>query len=914
MTNDLSRTTKTEHGVTPTQFELAVAQVYRDLGAQVVHNKNVGGLQVDVFAVQRTPDGSTIRTAIECKAYVGNVGVSTVVDICKRIGNLRTHGLIEKGIVVAAEGFTQDARTHCELNLVECFTLDQLHRKVADFSIYLNDLIRGDHAPPGYEQLIKKGAIISLGAHGESGEPISSLVDHIESWLIAPGAFVTVLGEYGSGKTTTSWHIAQKLASDHIRGVSERIPILIELKGFNNNFNLRTFLADLMVHQKGIKLRSYSLFEKLNREGKFIIIFDGFDEMTTYPDPALVFRNLDEILSLTHNKAKVILTCRSSFFRDRADIERLKAGTDLQSLLHRKKGYQVLFVDGFTEEQVQQYLSCHYGKEWVDYYNELSQRPRLRTLAERPILLHMIVETVSNVKSFSAINEVRLYEEYTNIWLKRDDWRCNLTPDQRQDISEVLAFELLKNQGSIHHKDLKIRIASYFEGSISERILDQYAHEVRTCTFLKNDMQGLYRFVNLSFAEFLAAKYLLRNLIKGETSFLAEALTHETLHFLSGLIKNEKHLYLKYIWDLMRTASETGDREHLNQRIRAVSAFVLLNCRENLSNANLSEITLPDGADFGHAQLSKTKGIRLKGREIRFDGVDLTGADFTASELRNCSFRKAALNDAIFIKSDLSGSDFGSADMRGTNFSEAVLKDIVLTPSDFANYLKKRSMARLVEEQVRFGAIKQLGEYVQRIQQGIREMDRKERRAAKGKRGQGLLRLQGLVLKGDPEEPDVYISHISSFKEQLTKGMIVLKNQFERSLREIENEHQIKLKKHVASISQLHYGERPRKMTHPTDVEKTNLEAQLSIKRDQKIRNLRGKYKTDRQTFDHVLKQLKAIVDEVHRFSSIENNRKSGRISTAKVQGAIFSLSSGLTQHQLDWLSENRAVLKVDNK
>ncbi|MCA1619208.1 MAG: pentapeptide repeat-containing protein [Acidobacteria bacterium] len=893
----------------PTEFERTVAQVYGELGAQVEHNKNVGGLQIDVFVIQHTPDGSTIRTAIECKAYKEPIGVSIVVEACSRIINLRAAGLIEKGVIVAYSGFTQDARTHCQANLVECFTLLDIQRKIADFSAYLSDLAVGENASFGYRELLTRGTFIPLAAQTEKGEPISSIVDYLENWLDEPGQFLTILGEYGSGKSTTSWHIAQKLASQYLRTKSTRIPILIDLKGFNNNFNLRTFLTDLMLNDKGIKIRSFSLFEKLNKEGKFVIIFDGFDEMTTYPDPAIVFRNLDEILSLAKNKAKVILTCRSSFFKDRTDIERLQTGTDLHSLLHKHKGYQVLFLNGFSEEQVQHYLSRRYGDEWVDYFRELDQRPRLRTLAERPILLHMIVETISNFKSFAAINEVRLYEEYTNIWIKRDDWRCNLTPEQRGDISKVLAFELLRNQvGSIHHKELKGRIATYFEGAITPRTLDQYAHEVRTCTFLKNDMQGFYRFVNLSFAEFLAAKYLLDQIVQGNISLLGESLTHETLYFLSGLINNEKDLYLKYIWDIMRVVSAPETIDHqLNKKIRAVSAYLLLQCKELLSDANLSDVSFPDGANLSGAQIRRTNCLRIKGKSLCLDKVNLSESDFSNCELVGCSFSKAILSGATFIKAELTGADLSSADLRGTDFREAMLRDVVLTPSDVVKALRRDALRRIHKEQSRIRAIKYLGDYIGRIQKASRDSRKQQRNRnvqRSGKRRQGLIYLVNKVLDYDIEDDqDTYLLYVSSFREELTNGFEILKANYEKKLREIENEFDIKMKKAKdleINSEQSKLGEEPAAVT------------QLRLKTEQKKRDVRSNIKADREKQEYILRQLKAVVNEIQKYKLIETERKTGKIRAPKVDGALFISSSGLTQHQIDWLDQNHAITRYE--
>jgi len=314
-------------------------------------------------------------------------------------------------------------------------------RRIADFTEYLSELVDGHGLPPSYAETARKNSFVSLGAQDEDGPRVDSIVDYIDDWKDGDGQLLTILGEYGSGKTTTCFHVAQKYAATALLNpTGARIPILIELKHFSQSFSLRTFLADFFSHQKGINMRSYSTFERLNRQGRFVLLLDGFDEMTNYADPATVHKYLDDILSLQQGKAKVLLTCRTSFFKDKTDLEHLRTASDLHTLLHKHKGYRVLYLSSLSDSQVQFYLSCYYGERWTQFFRELQPRSELRSIANRPILLHMIVSTVHSAESLSLVNTTELYERYTDIWIKRDNWRCHLTPSQRNEISKVLAW------------------------------------------------------------------------------------------------------------------------------------------------------------------------------------------------------------------------------------------------------------------------------------------------------------------------------------------------------------------------------------------------------------------------------------------------------------------------------------------
>jgi len=51
------------------EFERSVAAAYRTLGAQVKHDVSIAGNQLDLLVLERTPSGSGVRIAVECKVY-----------------------------------------------------------------------------------------------------------------------------------------------------------------------------------------------------------------------------------------------------------------------------------------------------------------------------------------------------------------------------------------------------------------------------------------------------------------------------------------------------------------------------------------------------------------------------------------------------------------------------------------------------------------------------------------------------------------------------------------------------------------------------------------------------------------------------------------------------------------------------
>ena len=659
------------------EFELEVARIYRELGAQVEHNKNIDGLQIDVFAVQNTPDGSVIKTGIECKNYSKSLGVNTVVKICERLGSLYLSGSIDKGVIVSKSGFTQDARTLCQSRRMECFSIEELYRRVADFTNYLQEIKKRFQE----RDIVKNRNYIALSAKTEFDEELGSVTQYINKWLSGSGQLLTMLGEYGAGKTTTSWYLANQMAKNYLDSETGRIPIIIELRDFGKNFNLRGYLTDFLINQYDTNLRTYSAFEKLNNEGKFLIIFDAFDEMTNLADRSLILRNLDEILQLAQHKAKILITCRTSFIRDRTDLERMQVGRQLDEMLHKHKTFNVIFLNDFSEEQVQEYLYNYYGEDWINFYKSLEKNNKLMLLADRPILLSMITSTISNNKSLSNMKISNLFEKYTNTWIERDDWRCKLSSDQRLEISELLAYELIiQARKKIHHKELESIIPKCIR-KVNQELLDQYAQEVRTCAFLHNDLQGFYSFTHKSFAEFLTAKYIASQIEIGNINILTKNIPIDVVDLLIEIIQEAPEKYIDYIRDSLVTKPEDITAYDWNY-IRAISISIIINIGNNLVDVDISNVQFPDKSRFVDIDFTLCNMSEIRGNKIDFEKSDFSGVNLNHAALSESNFRDAKLINTNFQGADLRGSNFWGADLSGSNFMGANLENSLLISED----------------------------------------------------------------------------------------------------------------------------------------------------------------------------------------------------------------------------------------
>jgi len=113
------------------EFEREVAAIYRTLGANVQLEVALAGTRIDILVEETTPSGSTIRSAVECKAFSRPVGVDVVRQVASITMLLGQRSQIDRGVIVALSGFTASARAMANEIGIELLELADLQQRVA---------------------------------------------------------------------------------------------------------------------------------------------------------------------------------------------------------------------------------------------------------------------------------------------------------------------------------------------------------------------------------------------------------------------------------------------------------------------------------------------------------------------------------------------------------------------------------------------------------------------------------------------------------------------------------------------------------------------------------------------------------------------------------------------------------------
>ncbi len=485
-----------------------------------------------------TPKGAFARpVAIVCKE-----GTVERDDVEATMGDAKARDL-GGGVLVTHTRVSPAARELAAETegAVRAFTLDEFYRELIDFEPYVRALVAD------YEDDELGTYYVDLGCRSRDGSIYKPMDDYVDAWLDDPSRnHISVLGDYGTGKTSFCRQYAAKLGRRWLADPDRhRIPILISLRDYAKAMNLEQLITDFLVNRYGIQA-GYEAFRRFNADGRVVLMFDGFDEMAQKVDYRTTEDNFEELAQAVEAHSKVILTCRTAYFRTSREARELLWGetSEVPSDLPKRAvidptaqpNFEMVDLLPFDEGDIQSILRARFPDEWKQLWKQIENTYNLAELAQRPVLLDMIARSLPQLRPGQAINAAQLYEIYTNLWLARDEekGRTLITRDDKRLFMQQLALEMLRRQElSIHYSQLPERVRAVFRLEKAAEI-DYFEHDIRTCSFLNRDREGNYRFVHRSFQEFFVAQWLAPKLLDGSAPEMR--INEEIRGFVHGLL------------------------------------------------------------------------------------------------------------------------------------------------------------------------------------------------------------------------------------------------------------------------------------------------------------------------------------------------------------------------------------------
>ncbi len=451
----------------------------------------------------------------------GEAGLRDVMALRQSVETQQT----DEGWLVTARRISRAARDEVEKpenRHLDCYTFDELVDLDADFSGYIEWL----------EAEIRQRGVatqyVPLACTKEELDPVTkqritvSRYDERDGWIDgycdrwlddSAKEHISVLGEFGTGKTWFAFHYAwvalQRYQAAKDRGTQRpRLPLVITLRDYAKALNVENVLAGFFFTQHNIRLNS-EVFDQLNRMGKLLLIFDGFDEMAAKVDKQQMINNFWELAKVVVPGAKVILTCRTEHFPEAQDGRAL-LNAELQASTANLTGetpqFEVLELEKFTDDQIRQVFSFQTTPATVE---QVMGNPQLLDLARRPVMTELILEALPDIEAGKPVDMSRVYLYAVRRKMERDikaERTFTSLADKLYFLCE-LSWEMLStDQMSLNYREFPDRIRKLFGAMVQEeKDLDHWHYDMMGQTMLIRNADGDYAPAHRSLLEFFVA-------------------------------------------------------------------------------------------------------------------------------------------------------------------------------------------------------------------------------------------------------------------------------------------------------------------------------------------------------------------------------------------------------------------------
>ncbi|MEU1309228.1 TIR domain-containing protein [Streptomyces cinnamoneus] len=509
------------------------------------------------------------------------------------------------------------------------------------------------YLPQRYRELERPGGMEREG-----------LVDDVLRLLDADhGRFLLLLGDFGHGKTFALRELARRLPGE----LPHLVPLLIQLSSLDKAHTLDGLVAAHLAGH-GVDTIDLRAFRYMLRQGRIVLLFDGFDELVNQVSYDRAADHLQVLLDAAVDNAKIVVSSRTQHFRSQAQV--LTALGERVGLLPQRR---VLAVQEFTPQQIRSYLVNRYGDEHAAdrRVRLLEGIPDLLALCRNPRLLSFVAdldhERLRAVAGAGrALSPAGLYEEVFSSWLRFEEHRGHGGPGSTPGLSlrqlwqavTTLALRLWESGESALRLDELNDVAEALTELADSRLsVPQAAHAVGSGSLLVRTDEGLFRFIHGSVVEWLVAREAAGRLgdAAGESDLLARRqLSQLAVEFLCDLADHRTCQQWAERTLAGEPAEDGGGRDGETARANAVKV--------------LTRLRVPAHTDLRGALLA---GEDLSYRD--FSGVDLTRADLTDASLVGADFSGAVLRDTRLSGARLDDADLSHADLRGADLRRARL-------------------------------------------------------------------------------------------------------------------------------------------------------------------------------------------------------------------------------------------------
>jgi hypothetical protein len=408
-------------------------------------------------------------------------------------------------------------------------------------------------------------------------QPSFDLLTFINEWVAhsGPQPPVALLSGYGMGKTTFARHLAFTAAREWLECPGRRIPIFIDLGRISDEQSLEGLLGKVFTSDFRVGNYSFDLFMKLNRNGRFLVILDSFDEMRHGISITAFLRNMDEIKRLVDGDARVVVCGRPSAFMNEEEYRGALRDE------HRVGGEWIkystfgsfieLSLSPLSDEQIKIFLRRYllYLKESQTIKESAVKKvfaqldgpysESLYNLARRPVQLYMLATVLPQWKqSIDKLSRTLLYDHFIDQLIRREQKkgaRGGIMPAVRRQFACELAYHLWNRTGQryIRADDIPVELLqTVSKGQSKHSVLS--TRELLVGSALDVKPPDLFYFPHRSIQEYLVAERLseLIGRRRPPVDELASVLSPEVRDFLQGIVSAASFEQWLFLLDRVR--------------------------------------------------------------------------------------------------------------------------------------------------------------------------------------------------------------------------------------------------------------------------------------------------------------------------------------------------------------------------
>jgi predicted NACHT family NTPase len=617
------------------------------------------------------------------RALDGEIEVSHVRDLHQGAAGKS----FDEGWLVCERRISQAARQEADAhNHLFVYTFDELLDEEVNWDryfVWLENEVKDREVDVYYVPL--RCTVDDLSPEGQrlATSRYGNLDEYIDRWRQDPSKeHISILGEFGTGKTWFTLHYAYQLMEEYReakrRGLKRpRIPLVIQLRNYARGFkDVGALLSEFVFREHEIGLPSYRAFEQLNRMGRLLLIFDGFDEMAARVDRQKVVNNFWELAKVAVPDSKAMLTCRTEHFhyaQQEREILHGKLRASTSAIVLQAPKFEVVHLERFNENQISEVLGRRAGTQTVE---AIMGRPELVDMASRPVLIELLLEALEDIEVGKPVDIAHVFY-YAVVRKMENDIRDERTftslADKLYFLCE-LSWEMLSTERmSLSYRQFPDRIRMYFGPKVGDLEEDHWHHDLLGQTMLVRDGEGNYSPAHRSLLEFFVSYKFAAELGVLLPEF-AEAAQQQTD------LRTDRAAEM-YTWSeyFQRRRDDAGrivpipplagfERELVEKLDETVGRY-------RLSTAVLDLMKDMVKTDVLWQKLEEMRSDRI-GSESCLGGNCLTLLVWAGEDMQGRSLDNLNLQGAILAQVDMTGSDFSGSDLRGSLVSDVILRDV----------------------------------------------------------------------------------------------------------------------------------------------------------------------------------------------------------------------------------------------